>query len=171
MKNSKEMIKEVEKVENNPVIRVYENDETLPNSSDHWYGKVYQQDNKGKSFEFNISNHTDPDTKYNWRAVSKCRAGWLTIFDRENLTPKEMVYYFSKDTKNVQVWKEFENGKGLWVDVITFKGGRFNNVDKAILENLTISNMHSDFPKMVDYNLWERVGAKNHSHFAYKPNK
>ena len=158
-------------VENNPVIRVYESDETLPNSSDHWYGKVYQQDNKGKGFEFNISNHTDPDTKYNWRAVSKCRAGWLTIFDRENLTPKEMVYYFSKDTKNVQVWKEFENGKGLWVDVITFKGGRFNNVDKAILENLTISNMHSDFPKMVDYRLWERVGAKNHSHFAYKPNK
>ena len=82
-----------------------------------------------------------------------------------------MAYYFNKDTKNVQVYKDFGNGKGLWVDVITFKGGRFNNVDKAILENLTISNMHSDFPKMVDYRLWEKVGAKNHSHFAYKPNK
>ena len=51
----------------------------LFDSSDHWYGEVYQQDNKGKSFKFNISNHTDADTKYNWRAVSKCRAGWLTI--------------------------------------------------------------------------------------------
>jgi len=168
MKNSVEMIKEVEKVENNPLIRVHEDGKF---GSTHWFGEVFQQDNKGKMFSFNVSNFLDPKKKYNWRAVGKCQAGFLTIFDRENLTPEQMSYYFSKDTKSVQVYQEFENGKGLWLDALSFKGGRFFSIDKSILENLTVNNMHSAFPKMVDYTLWETVDAKNHSHMAYKPNK
>ena len=168
MKNAEKMIKEVE-VENNPIIKIHRSEDSL--SCNHWYGTVYQTDSKGKHFEFSVSNHLDPKEKYNWRTVGKCKAGFLTIFERENITPEAISYYFSKDTKNVQVYKEFENGKGLWLNVLTFKGGRFHSIDKSILENLNIGNMHSDFPKMVDYNLWERVGAKNHSHMAYKPNK
>lgn len=162
MKNTEKMIKEVE---NNPIININDYKE------DHWYGTVYQSDSGGKHFQFSVTNHLDPKKKYNWRTVGKCQAGFLTIFERDEVTPEAMSYYFSKDTKNVQVYKEFENGKGLWVNVLCFKGGRFYSVDKSILENLNISTMHSAFPKMVDYNLWERVGAKNHSHMAYKPNK
>ncbi len=151
----------------NPIINTREQSEL---SSDHWYGEVRQQDNKGKHFSFNVSNLLEPGKKYNWRTVGKCQAGFLTIFERDEMTPEDMSYYFSKDTKSVQAYMEFENGKGLWVDVISFKGGRFYSIDKSILENLNVNTMHSAFPKMVDYNIWERVGAKNHSHFAYKPN-
>ena len=151
----------------NPIINTREQSEL---SSDHWYGEVCQQDNRGKHFSFNVSNLLDPEKLYNWRVVGKCQAGFLTIFERDAMTPEDMSYYFSKDTKCVQAYKEFENGKGLWVDVISFKGGRFYSIDKSILESLNVNTMHSAFPKMVDYNIWERVGAKNHSHFAYKPN-
>jgi hypothetical protein len=153
----------------NPIINVYREEDNL--SSNHWYGKVFQSDRTGKHFSFMVSNHLDPKKTYNWRTVGKCQAGFLTIFERDEVTPEQMSYYFSKDTKSVQAYIEFENGKGLWVDVLSFKGGRFYSVDKSILENLNISTMHSAFPKMVDYNLWETVGAKNHSHMAYKPNK
>lgn len=149
-------------------IRKYETEERM--SSEHWYGSVYQTDNKGKGFEFTVSNHIEDGKKYNWRYSGKCRAGFITIFEREQMTVEQMSYYWGKHLNNVQIYKEFENGKGLWVDVITFKGGRFYSIDKAILERLTVSDMHSSFPKMVDFRLWERVNAKNHSHFAYKAN-
>ena len=156
------------KVENNPIIHVYPENNVYGNN--HWYGKVYQRDNKGKGFSFNVSNFLDPKKTYNWRTVGKCQAGFLTIFERDERTPEDMSYYFNKDTKCVQVYREFENGEGHWVDVLVFKGGRFYSIDKAILETLNVNVMHSAFPKMVDYDLWEDVGAKNHSHFAYKPN-
>jgi hypothetical protein len=151
----------------NPIINLHEESEL---GSEHWYGEVHQQDKTGKYFSFNVSNLLEPGKKYNWRTVGKCQAGFLTIFERDEMTPEDMSYYFSKDTKSVQAYKEFENGKGLWVDVMSFKGGRFYSIDKSILENLNVNTMHSAFPKMVDYNLWKRVDAKNHSHLAYKPN-
>ena len=157
------------KVEKNPIIHVYPENNVYGNN--HWYGKVHQQDKTGKHFSFNVSNFLDPKKTYNWRTVGKCQAGFLTIFERNEVTPEMMSYYFNKDTKCVQVYREFENGKGLWVDALVFKGGRFYSIDKSILESLNVNVMHNAFPKMVDYKLWESVGAKNHSHFAYKPNK
>ena len=139
--------------------------------TEFWYGKVYQQDKTGKGFEFNVSNHLELGVKYNWRTVGKCRAGFVTIFDREDQTPEQMSWYFAKGTQNVQVYKEFPNGKGLWLNVLTFKGGRFDSVDKSILESLTVGNMHSAFPKMVDFNLWKLTNATSHASTAYKFNK
>ena len=139
--------------------------------TEFWYGKVYQQDNKGKGFEFNVSNHLELGVKYNWRTVGKCRAGFVTIFDREDQTPEQMSWYFAKGTQNVQVYKEFPNGKGIWLNVLTFKGGRFDSVDKSILESLTVGNMWNAFPKMVDFKLWELTNAKSHASTAYKFNK
>ena len=82
-----------------------------------------------------------------------------------------MSWYFAKGTQNVQVYKEFPNGKGIWLNVLTFKGGRFDSVDKSILESLTVGNMHSAFPKMVDFNLWKLTNATSHASTAYKFNK
>ena len=139
--------------------------------TEFWYGKVYQQDNKGKGFEFNVSNHLELGVKYNWRTVGKCRAGFVTIFDREDQTPEQMSYYFAKGTQNVQVYKEFPNGKGLWLNVLTLKGGRFDSVDKSILESLTVGVIHEAFSKNVDFNLWKLTNAKSHASTAYKFNK
>jgi len=143
--------------------------------TEFWYGKVYQQDNKGKGFEFNVSNHLELGVKYKWRTVGKCRAGFVTIFDREDQTPEQMAYYFAKGTQNVQVWKGYtkENGTkgGIWLNVLTFKGGRFDSVDKSILESLTVGVIHEAFPKNVDYNLWKLTNAKSHASTAYKFNK
>jgi hypothetical protein len=131
--------------------------------TEFWYGKVYQQDKTGKGFEFNVSNHLELGVKYNWRTVGKCRAGFVTIFDREDQTPEQMSYYFAKGTQNVQVYKEFPNGKGLWLNVLTLKGGRFDSVDKSILESLTVGVIHEAFSKNVDYNLWKLTNAKSHA--------
>ena len=45
------------KVENNPLIHVHPEGKY---GSDHWYGEVFQDDNKGKGFWFNVSNFLDP---------------------------------------------------------------------------------------------------------------
>lgn len=162
----------METMETYSPIRKHEvEDGFTPSDTEFWYGKVYQQDNKGKGFEFGVSNHLELGVKYKWRTVGKCRAGFVTIFDREDQTPEQMSWYFAKGTQNVQVYKEFPNGKGLWLNVLTFKGGRFDSVDKSILESLTVGNMWNAFPKMVDFKLWELTNAKSHASTAYKFNK
>tara|TARA_R110002153_G_scaffold250469_2_gene407210 strand:- start:2741 stop:3265 length:525 start_codon:yes stop_codon:yes gene_type:complete len=142
--------------------------------TEFWYGKVFQQDKTGKVFEFNVSNHLESGVKYNWRTVGKCRAGFVTIFDREDQTPEQMSYYFAKGTQCVQVYKEFETPStkgGIWLNVLTFKGGRFDSVDKSILESLTVGVIHEAFSKNVDYSLWKLTNAKSHASTPYKFNK
>ena len=143
--------------------------------SDTWYGTVEQQTSDRKFLIFNVSNYLkDPKKVYKFRTVSKARAGFVTIFDREE-TPESFAYYLSKDTQCVQVWIEFEgediSHKGIWVDVLNMKGRKFHSVDKMLLERFDVGLMHETFPKMVDYNLWERVNANTHADRAYKFNK
>ena len=159
----------METIETYSPIRVYDAKEI--SDSEFWYGAVYQLDKTGKPFTFNVSNHLELGVKYNWRTVGKCRAGFVTIFDREDQTVEQMSYYFAKGTQNVQVYKEFPNGKGLWLNVLTLKGGRFDSVDKSILESLTVGVIHEAFSKNVDYNLWKLTNAKSHASTAYKSNK
>jgi len=144
--------------------------------TEFWYGKVYQQDKTGKCFEFNVSNHLELGVKYKWRTVGKCRAGFVTIFDRPNQTVEQMAYYMSKGTQCVQVYKEFDTpstkgDSGIWLNVITLKGGRFDSVDKSILESLTVGVIHEAFSKNVDYNLWKLTNATSHASTPYKFNK
>ena len=155
-------------------IRVYDAKEIQ--DSEFWYGAVYQLDKTGKPFTFNVSNHLELGVKYNWRTVGKCRAGFVTIFDREDQTPEQMTYYFAKGTQCVQVYKEFETpstkgDRGIWLNVLTLKGGCFDSVDKSILESLTVGVIHEAFSKNVDYNLWKLTNAKSHASTAYKSNK
>lgn len=164
----------METIETYSPIRQYDVDKGIGDENtdtEFWYGKVYQQDKTGKGFEFNVSNHLELGVKYKWRTVGKCRAGFVTIFDREDQTPEQMSYYFAKGTQCVQAYKEFENGKGLWINVLTFKGGRFDSVDKSILESLTVGVIYEAFSKNVDYNLWKLTNTESHASTPYKFNK
>jgi len=135
------------------------------------YGKVSQCDNTGKYFEFSVTNHLEEDKKYKFRYTAKCKAGFLNISEtRYDETPKQFIQNTYGFLENVQVWKEFENGEGLWLNVLCTKGKRFYSIDKNFLLNLTVSNMHNAWKKMVDYNLWKRMGTKTHADYAYKMN-
>jgi predicted small integral membrane protein len=125
-----------------------------------YYGKVIQKDNTGKRLEFSVSNHLEEDKKYKFRYTAKCRAGFLNI-----------TYNF---LENVQVWKEAdeptERHKGMWLNVLTTKGKKFYSIDKNFLLNLRVGNIHNAWKKMVDFDLWKRMGTKTHADYAYKMN-
>jgi len=140
-----------------------------------YYGKVSQNDNTGKYFEFTVSNHLDENKKYKFRYTTKCKAGFLIISEtRYDQTPKQFIEQTYGFLENVQVWIDSENPtenhKGLWLNVLTTKGKRFYSIDKNFLLNLTVSNMHHAWKKMVDYNLWKRMGTKTHADYPYKMN-
>lgn len=139
------------------------------------YGKVSQCDNTGKYFEFSVTNHLVENKKYKFRYTAKCKAGFLNISEtRYDQTPKEFIQQTYGFLENVQVWKEFENPtedyKGIWLNVLCTKGKKFYSIDKCFLLNLTVSNMHHAWKKMVDYNLWKRMGTKTHADYPYKMN-
>tara|TARA_Y100000593_G_C4149640_1_gene256416 strand:+ start:69 stop:575 length:507 start_codon:yes stop_codon:yes gene_type:complete len=144
-------------------------------STNFWHGKVSQFTKDGKFITFTVSSHLDPNKEYNFRMVGKARAGFVTIFEHKNLKAKNLPWYLGKSTQNVQAWlgpkNSTEDHKGIWVNVLTKKGTAFHSIDKAILESLTVSDMHNSFPKMVDYDLWKNVNANTHADKAYKFNK
>ena len=140
------------------------------------YGKVSQNDNTGKYFEFSVTNHLKEDKKYKFRYTAKCKAGFLNISEtRYDQTPKQFIESTYAFLENVQVWCEADNPtethKGLWLNVLCTKGKRFYSIDKNFLLNLTVSNMHNAWKKMVDYDLWNRMGTKTHADYAYKMNR
>jgi hypothetical protein len=44
-------------------------------------------------------------------------------------------------------------------------------IDKEILENLTVGDMHGSFSKMVDWDIWKQVNAKTHACKSFINNK
>jgi len=47
------------------------------------------------------------------------------------------------------------------------KASKFYIIDKVIIENLTVGDIHSGFPKMADYNHWKSIGSKTWADPAY----
>ena len=140
-----------------------------------YYGKVSQYDNTGKYFTFSVTNHLDENKKYKFRYTAKCRAGFLTISEtRYEQPPQEFIQQTYGFLDNVQVWSEAENPtedhKGIWLNVLCTKGKKFYSIDKSFLLNLTVSNMHHAWKKMVDFDLWKRMGSKTHADYPYKMN-
>jgi hypothetical protein len=77
-------------------------------------------------------------------------------------TVEALPYYLSKNTTVVQMERLIE-GKSYWFNVLTTKGGKWNSIDKNILENLEVGDMHRAFPKMIDWNIWKAMNTKFHS--------
>ena len=142
---------------NNPLIKV--NTGTL--SGDVFYGSIRINGN-----QVSVSNLTELGKPYRFRYTAKARAGFPVIGDIE-CNVEALPYYLSKNTTVVQVERTIPGviggGKSYWFNVLTTKGGKWNSIDKNLLESLTVGDMHSAFPKMIDWNIWKAMNTKFHS--------
>ncbi len=137
---------------NNPLIEVH----TGTMSGDVFYGTI-----RINGERINVSNLTELGKTHRFRYTAKARAGFPVIGDVE-CTPEQLPYYLSKNTTVVQM-ERLIDGKSYWFNVLTTKGGKWNSIDKNILENLEVGDMHRAFPKMIDWNIWKFNNTKFHS--------
>ena len=137
---------------NNPLITI--NTGTL--SGDVFYVTMRINGNR-----VGVSNLTELGKQYRFRYTAKARAGFPVIGDVE-CTIEALPYYMSKNTTVVQMERVID-GKSYWFNILTIKGGKWNSIDKNLLESLTVGDMHGAFPKMVDWNIWKQMNTKFHS--------
>jgi hypothetical protein len=137
---------------NNPLIEIH----TGTMSGDVFYGTI-----RINGEQINVSNLTEIGIPYRFRATGKARAGFPIIVDIE-CNVEALPYYLSKNTTVVQM-ERLIDGKPYWFNVLTTKGGKWNSIDKNILENLEVGDMHGAFPKMIDWNIWKAMNTKFHS--------
>jgi hypothetical protein len=137
---------------NNPLIEI----STGTLSGDVFYGTI-----RINGERINVSNLTEIGIPYRFRATGKARAGFPIIVDIE-CTVEALPYYLSKSNTVVQM-ERLIDGKSYWFNVLTTKGGKWNSIDKNILENLEVGDMHRAFPKMIDWNIWKAMNTKFHS--------
>ena len=145
---------------NNPLITI--NTGTM--SGDVFYGSMrINGDTVG------VSNLTELGKEHRFRYTAKARAGFPVIGDVE-CTIENLPYYLSKNTTVVQMERVID-GKSYWFNILTIKGGKWNSIDKNLLESLTVGDMHGAFPKMVDWNIWKAMNTKWHSCKAFVMNE
>jgi hypothetical protein len=121
---------------------------------------------KTKTIEINVSSHLEPGTKYEFRTAYKCKAGFINIADSAT-TPEDIITGWRK---NSLVAIQVKNEHGTWRNVFTTKAGKWHSIDKAFLEILTVANIHSSFPDMADYKLWESINATSWADKAFVQN-
>lgn len=150
-----------------PVVKL-NNDSVM--SSDVFYGS-FNTVIKDKSHQVMVSNHLkDVNEKYEFRVAAKCKAGFVNISDITG-TPYDAIAGWSKNgLVNIQVKHTYDNGKVLWMNVFTTKGGKWYSIDRGFLEVLTVGNMRTSFPDMCDMKLWELVNAKTWADKAFSNN-
>jgi len=139
-------------------------------SGDVFYGS-FDTTIKGKRTSVMVSNHLKDDNKqYEFRVAAKCKAGFVNITDITG-TPKDVISPWSKNgLVNIQVKHTYDNGKVLWFNVLTTKGGKWYSIDLGFLKVLTVGDMRTSFPDMCDMNLWGLVGAKTWADKAFTQN-
>ena len=122
------------------------------------------QNIKGKMHTFYVKDlGLDWNTKYKYRSISKCRAGFLTINSGEGLLCN-LFRYDKNKLFNVEIQLP---GSDFYVSVLNMKNNKFLHIDKTVIENLTIGDIHSTFPNMADYSHWKSIGSKTWAGLAY----
>lgn len=138
--------------------------------SDVFYGSFDTTVN-GKRISVSVSNHIkDVNKVYNFRAASKCRAGFINISDFKGTAGEAILTWKKNSLVNLQVEVEFECGEKQWHNVYCLKGGKWYSIDRGLLEVLTVGAMRESFPDMCDMKLWEYVGAKTWADKAFTQN-
>jgi len=137
---------------NNPLIEI--NEGHL--GCDVFYGSI-----RINGERVGVSNLTELGKTHRFRYTAKAKAGFPVIGDVE-CTVEALPYYLSKNTTVVQM-ERLIDGKSYWFNVLTTKGGKWYSIDKNILENLEVGDMHHSFPKMIDWNIWKAMNTKFHS--------
>ena len=144
----------------NPLIKIH----TGTMSGDVFYGSI-----NINGTQVNVSNLTELGKTYRFRYTAKARAGFPVIGDVE-CTVEALPYYLSKSTTVVQMERLIE-GKPYWFNILTIKGTKWNSIDKNLLENLEVGDMHRAFPKMIDWNIWKAMNTKFHSCKSFVQNQ
>ena len=137
---------------NNPLIEI----STGTLSGDVFYGTI-----RINGERIGVSNLTESGKTLRFRYTAKAKAGFPVIGDVE-CTVEALPYYLSKNTTVVQM-ERLIDGKSYWFNILTTKGGKWNSIDKNLLENLEVGDMHRSFPKMIDWNIWKFNNTKFHS--------
>jgi hypothetical protein len=139
-------------------------------SGDVFYGS-FDTTVKNKRVSIMVSNHLkDSNKEYKFRIAGKCQAGFVNIHDTKG-TPGEIIRGYSKNSLvNIQVEITYEDGRSIWLNVYTTKGGKWYSIDKGFLEVLTVGTMRESFPDMCDMNIWSRFGAKTWADKAFSQN-
>ena len=145
---------------NNPLIEINEG---------HLGGDVFYGSMRINGERVGVSNLTKLGETTRFRYTAKAKAGFPIIGDIE-CTPEQLPYYLSKNTTVVQM-ERLIDGKSYWFNVLTTKGGKWNSIDKNILENLEVGDMHRAFPKMIDWNIWKAMNTKFHSCKSFVQNQ
>ena len=126
-----------------------------------------EQNIGGKMHKFHTSNWGLDwnTTKYKYRTISKCRAGFLTISDGESTLERIVCNWKKNALHTVEVQLP---GSEHFLTVLALKANKFHLVDNCILENIKIGAIHSSFPKMADHGHWRAIGSKTWADNAYK---
>jgi hypothetical protein len=133
-------------------------------ASDVFYGSI-----RINNQDISVSNLLKEDIVYNFRMTAKAKAGFQCIKD-VSCAGKDLAWYISKHTTVVEV-ERLISGRSYWFHVLTTKGGKWYSIDKAILESITVGDMHQAFSKMIDWNIWNQVNAKTHACKSFVNNK
>ena len=139
-------------------------------AGDVFYGS-FDTTIKGKRTSIMVSNHIkDENGQYEFRIANKCKAGFVNIHEIKG-NPLDAIGGWAKNALvTVQVKHTYDNGKTLWFNVFTTKGGKWYSIDLGFLKVLTVGNMRTSFPDICDMNLWEMVGAKTWADKAFTQN-
>lgn len=146
-----------------PIVKNQKFEELAHEGRGHGYGTVFQTDNQKKPIRFNVNRLLNPDEKYEFRYISKCKAGYPIIGQTYPTTVEGLRNYMSKNTTLIEFKQVGNDGREYWLSCLNMKAGKFVNIDLAILERLDVGIMHHAFPKMVDWNLWKRMNTKTHA--------
>jgi hypothetical protein len=150
-----------------PVVKV--NTDSVM-SGDVFYGS-FDTTVKNKRIRVTVSNHLkDTNKEYEFRIANKCQAGFINIHDSKG-TPSDVMSGWSKNSLvNIQVKHTWDNGREIWLNVFTTKGGKWYSIDRGFLEVMTVGTMRQSFPDMCDMKLWELVNSKTWADKAFVQN-
>ena len=125
-----------------------------------------EQNIGGKMHKFHTQNYGLDwnTTKYKYRAITKCRAGFMTISEGERTLAGVITGWKKNSLHTVQIQLP---GSDFYVTVLAMKANKFHIVSNTILENIKIGDIHSCFPKMADHSHWKAIGSKTWADPAY----
>ena len=139
-------------------------------AGDTFYGS-FDTTVKNKRISVMVSNHIkDVEKQYEFRIANKCQAGFINIHDSKGTASDMMRGWDKNSLVNIQVKHTWDDGREIWNNVYTTKGGKWYSIDRGFLEVITVGDMRQSFPDMCDMSLWELVGTKTWADKAFVQN-
>jgi hypothetical protein len=138
-------------------------DEVMAGSVFFGSAEMILDDNK--RIKFTVSSHLQKGKEYEFRSISKAKAGFNTISDFK-CKAEHLWGYIGKTTQCVQV-KETHKYGVTWFHVYITKAGIWETVDVLLLDTCTVGHIRECAPKNASYKTWNEVGAKTWADLAF----